>query len=271
MEQALEYFAIFGGLEDVQINTTIPLEKLIEELILEDYRYLRNVVADVATADPLLHVILSGISQGDSRTNSSFKRANVSFKTGMECVEELIDLRVLSSQSSLIHLTNQRDYPEVAKKLVFRTPFLRFWFSFVSPIFKGIRDGNFEEFHKEFQNRKSELFQRTFEQLCMEFIKVQFQDENRVSQLGSYWDNSNTIDLVAKTNNGLILAGICKYTNSKLKKSVLTKLQSDIKDIQLSVDIVILFSKNGFSSELKNLKSENLKLYTLKSLKALLS
>ena len=269
MQEAVEYFAVFGGLEDIQINTATPLEELIEEFILEDYRYLRNIVADVATADPLLHAILSGIAQGDRRTNSSFKRANVSFKTGIECVEELVDLNVLSSESSLIHLTNQSNYPEVSKKLLFRTPFLRFWFSFISPIFKGIRDGNFKEFHKEFQNRKTELFQSTFEQLSLEFIKQQFKDENRVSQLGSYWDNNITIDLVAKTNSGEILCGACKYTNAKLKKSVLTKLQSDIKAVKLPVDTCILFAKNGFSSELKSMKSESLRLYTAKSLKAL--
>lgn len=202
MEQAIEYFAVFGGLEDVQINTNRPLEELVTEYILDEYKYLRNVVADVATADPLLHAILSGIAQGDRRTNSSFKRGNVSFKTGMECVEELVDLSVLSSESSLIHLTNQQNRPEVSKKLQFRTPFLRFWFAFISPIFKGIRDGNYEEFYTQFQNRKTEYFQGVFEQLCSEFIKTQFKDENRLSQLGSYWDDNTTIDLVAKTNSG---------------------------------------------------------------------
>lgn len=271
MEQAVEYFAVFGGLEDVQINTNIPIEDLITEFILDDYKYLRNIVADVATSDPLLHAILSGIAMGDRRTNSSFKRANVSFKTGMECVEELVDLSVLSSESSLIHLSNQRNYPEIAKKLIFRTPFLRFWFAFISPIFKGIRDGNYEEFYAQFQNRKTEFFQGAFEQLCREFLKLQFTDENRLSLLGSYWDNNTTIDLVAKTNNGQIIAGSCKYTNAKLKKSVLNTLKEDTKKVQLPVDIFVLFSKSGFSSELKNSKSEELKLYTAKSLKALIS
>ena len=270
MQEAIEYFAVFGGLEDIRINTNRPLKELIEEFILEDYRYLRNVVADIATADPLLHAILSGVATGDRRTNSSFKRANVSFKTGIECIEELVDLSVFSSETSLIYLTNQSNYPEISKKILFRTPFLRFWFAFISPIFKGIRDGKFEEFHLEFENRKTELFQTTFEQLAREFIKVQFKDENRVSQLGSYWDNNITIDLVAKTNSGELIGGSCKYTNNKLKKSVLTTLQSNLKKVKLPVDTIVLFAKNGFSNELKSLKNENLRLYTTKSFKALI-
>lgn len=270
MHQAIEYFAVFGGLEDVQVNTNIPIEELIKEFILDDYKYLRNKVADIATADPLLHAILSGVAQGDRRTNSSFRRAEVSFKTGMECVEELVDSKVLSSEKSLSHLTNQSNHSDIAKKLIFRTPFLRFWFAFVSPIFKGIRDGNYEEFNTLYENKKTEFVQFTFEQLCREFIKTQLQDEERVSQLGSYWDEITEIDLVVKTNNGKIIAGSCKYTNGKLKKSVLTKLKEDCAKIQLPVDSFVLFSKNGFSSELKSLKSEELKLYTVKSLKALI-
>ncbi len=270
MHQAVEYFAVFGGLEEVQVNTNIPIEELIKEFILDDYKYLRNKVADIATADPLLHAILSGVAQGDRRTNSSFRRAEVSFKTGMECVEELVDSKVLSSEKSLSHLTNQSNHSDIAKKLIFRTPFLRFWFAFISPIFKGIRDGNYEEFNTLYENKKTEFVQFTFEQLCREFIKTQLQDEERVSQLGSYWDDTLEIDLVAKTNNGKIIAGSCKYTNGKLKKSVLTKLKEDCAKIQLPVDSFVLFSKNGFSSELKSLKSEELKLYTAKSLKALI-
>lgn len=270
MQKAIEYFAVFGGFEDVLINPEIPLEGLIKEYILDDYKYLRNIVADIATADPLLHAILSGVANGDRRTNSSFRRANVSFNTGMECIEELVDLKVLCVTKSFEHLTNQTNYKDISKKLQFRTPFLRFWFTFISPIFKGIRDGEFEEFYKEFQNRKTELFQTTFEQLCGEFIKSQYKDENRVSQLGAYWDDNTSIDLVAKTNSGLVIAGTAKYTNTKLKKSILSKLQSDLKAINLPTDTLIIFAKNGFSNELKSLKNENLRLYTVKSLKALL-
>jgi len=270
MQQAIEYFSIFGGLEETQINTNIPIEDLIEEVVLDEYKYLRNKVADIATSDPLLHAILSGVALGDRRTNSSFRRANVSFKTGMECVEELVDLKVLSSESSQIHLTNQSNYPDISKKLLFRTPFLRFWFAFISPIFKGIRDGNYEEFYEEFTNKKTEFFQGAFEQLCQEFLKTQLQDDQRVSLLGSYWDETIDIDLVAKTNDGKIIAGTCKYVNGKVKKSVLTKLKEDCQKIQLLVDSYVLFSKNGYSSELKSLKSDELKLYTAKSLKALI-
>jgi len=268
LEEAINYFSVFGGL-DVNINTSVAIEDLIEEIILDDYKHLRNIVGDIATTDPLLHAILSGVASGDRRTNSSFRRANVSFKNGMECVEELCDLNVLTMEKSIHHLTNQTNYVDIAKKMMFHTPFLRFWFAFVSPIFKGIRDGNYEEFHKEFTNKKSEFTEFIFEQLSHELLKKLFQDDPIV-QIGRYWDDQGEVDLVAKTTDGKIIAASCKYTNAKVKKSVLTKLKEECDDIQLKVDIFVLFSKKGFTTEVKALKGEDLKLYTAKSFKALI-
>jgi hypothetical protein len=78
------------------------------------------------------------------------------------------------------------------------------------------------------------------------------------------------IPIYAKTKSGKIIAGECKYTKQKLKKSTLTKLQQKTKEADLKVDIFVLISKNGFSSELKALKGDNLKLFTIKSFKKLL-
>lgn len=172
-------------------------------------------------------------------------------------------------EKSVHHLTNQTNYVDIAKKMSFHTPFLRFWFAFVSPIFKGIRDGEYKEFHQEFANKKAEFSEFIFEQLSHELLKELFKD-NKITQIGRYWDDEGQIDLVAKTSDGKIIAGMCKYTNAKVKKSVLTNLKKECEDIALPVDIFVLFSKNGFTSELKNMKSDTVKLYTAKSLKGLI-
>ncbi len=268
MEEAIDYFTFFGGL-DIQVNTNVPLEELIEELILNEYKYYRNIVADITTADPLLQAIMSGVATGDRRTNSSFRRANVSFKVGSECVEELREEGALKVESSVHNLTNQTGYGEISKRLIITTPFLRFWFAFISPIFKGIRDGDYTEFFENFKNRKAEFRDFVFEQLSHEFLKVQFKETDPVYSIGRYWDDEGEVGLVAKTNSGRIIAGACSYSNTKVKKSLLTRLQDECGDIQLNVDIFVLFAKKGFSNELKALKGENLRLFTARSFKIL--
>ena len=154
-------------------------------------------------------------------------------------------------------------------KLLFNIPFVRFWFAFISPIFKGIRDGNYEEFEKLFQNRKAEFTETIFEQLSHELVKFNLKDDS-IYSIGRYWDDDIDIDLLCTTKKGVAIAGSCKYTNSKVKKSELNNLKQKCKDAKINVDTFMLFSKSGFSSELKSQKGENLKLFTVKSLKSLI-
>ena len=64
--------------------------------------------------------------------------------------------------------------------------------------------------------------------------------------------------------------GTTKFTNSKIKKSELTKLKEIAKKLDIKVVTYVIFSKKGFSSELKSLKGENLKLLTPRNFNCLL-
>jgi hypothetical protein len=234
---------------------------LIEQLILPDYRYIRNDVSEVSTGMPLYHSILTGIALGDGKTHTAFKRANVSQSVGQKAVDELCELGIIKLKKA--------KKASLSDKLYFNSPFLRFWFAFISPLFKGVKEGDFKEVKERFLNRQAEFTDLIFEQLSQELIQLSFKDDT-IYNCSSYWDESIDIPIYAKTKSGKIIAGECKYTKQKLKKSTLTKLQQKTKEADLKVDIFVLISKNGFSSELKALKGDNLKLFTIKSFKKLL-
>jgi len=145
---------------------------------------------------------------------------------------------------------------------------MRFWFSFISPFFKGIKEGDYKEVKESFTNRKEGFSNLTFENLSKELIKKSFKDD-RIIEIGSYWDRNVEIDILAKTKSGKIIAGACKYSNAKVKKSELTKLKSKCEEADIQPDIFVLLSKSGFSNELKNEKGADLKLYALKNFKTL--
>jgi len=253
----------------MRVDTSVPLLELIEEHILRDYKYLRNVISDLTSGDRIYHSILTGIAMGDRRTNSAFKRAGISFNHGSKCIEEMCEIGVIDKESSQQHYTNNPRSLAVSERLLFREPFVRFWFAFISPIFKGIKEGTFEEFLKRFKGREAEFTDLIFEQLSHELLKKSFQ-EDTIKQLGRYWDDENEINLIGKTFGGKIVVGSCKFSNSKVKKSELSSLKQKCEKLEIPADIFVLFSKKGFSNELKSLKGENLKLYTAKSFKMLL-
>ena len=60
------------------------------------------------------------------------------------------------------------------------------------------------------------------------------------------------------------------FTNSKMKKTELTRLKELCEKLEIVPDYVLLFSKSGFTNEVKALKSDGVKLFTVKSLKAIL-
>ena len=267
-EDAVEKFAVFGGVGWGEIDTSKPTMELIEQLVLSDYTYIRNDVSELTTGMPMYHSILTGIAMGDAKTHTAFRRANVAKDVGEKAIEELCGTGIIKLVPSRKIFTSWSEDEKVSDKLYFSSPFMRFWFAFISPLFKGIKEGDYKEIRERFANRESEFINLTFEQLSHEFLTLALKDDPIV-EIGSYWDNSVEIDIYAKTKAGKIIAGSCKYTNAKIKKSELTKLQENCQKANIEADIFVIFSKRGFSSELKALKGENLKLFTVKNFKKL--
>jgi hypothetical protein len=270
IENKIKYFAVFGGVK-MYVDTTVPLLKLIETKILDKYKYLRNEISELTNNNNKYHLILTALATGDRRTNSAFRKTNISFNEGIDAIDKLCEKEMLILEKSLQYFTSLPKNNDISEKLLFTTPFARFWFSFISPIFKGIRDGDYDEFKKEYNKKESEFSALVFEQLSCELLKIDFEKNgDKIIELGRYWDDNNTIDILGKTISGKIIVGSCKYSNSKVKKTELSKLKQICEKLGIKTDTFILFSKKGFTSELKSLKNDNLKLYTTRNFNQLI-
>lgn len=264
LEEAIEYFSIFGGM-GWSVDTNKPLIELIESKVLKNYTYIHGDITKVTNSDKVSHSLLSGVAMGDRRIHSALKRGRISRVDGERVIATLCDMGFMSIESSL---EGPPSSDKIDDKLNFSVPFMRFWFSFISPFFKGIKDGDYSEVKESFSSRESEFLNLTFERLSKELLKKSFK-EDPIVEIGSYWDRNVEIDILAKTKSGKIVAGACKYSNAKANKTELTKLKEKCTAAELTPDIYVLFSKSGFSNELKNEKGRELKLYALKNFKSL--
>lgn len=266
LEQAIEYFSVFGGMSwGVDLSKT--LEELIESKVLKNYTYIHGDITKITQSDKVSHSLLSAVAMGDGRVHSALKRARISRAEGENAIDTLCSKNLLKREFSLESPPDSDE--KIDEKLNFSTPFMRFWFAFVSPYFKSIKEGDFKEAKESFSNRKSEFYELTFRKLSMEVMKKSFKDD-QIVEIGSYWDRNTQIDILAKTKSGKIVAGICKYSNQKAKKSEFTKLQEQCEAAELTPDISVIISKSGFSNELKALKGEDVKLFGLKNFKILI-
>ncbi len=266
LEQAIEYFSVFGGMS-WGVDMTKSLEELIESKILKNYTYIHGDITKITQSDKVSHSLLSAVAVGDGRVHSALKRARISRNEGEVAIDTLCSKNIIKTEFPLESPPDSNE--KIDEKLNFSTPFMRFWFAFISPYFKSIKDGDFKEAKESFANRKSEFYELTFKKLSMEVMKKSFKDD-AIVEIGSYWDRNTQIDILAKTKSGKIVAGICKYSSQKAKKSELTKLKEQCEAAELTPDISVIISKGGFSNELKALKGEDIKLFAFKNFKILI-
>lgn len=266
LEHSIEYFSVFGGM-GWSVDMTKSLEELIESKVLKNYTYIHGDITKITQSDKVSHSLLSALAMGDGRVHSALKRARISRNEGENAIDTLCSKNIIKTEFPLESPPDSDE--KIDEKLNFNTPFMRFWFAFISPYFKSIKEGDFKEAKEQFANRKSEFYELTFKKLSIEVMKKSFKDDPIV-EIGSYWDRNTQIDILAKTKSGKIVAGVCKYSNQKAKKSELTKLKEQCEAAELTPDISVIISKGGFSNELKALKGDDVKLFGLKNFKILI-
>ena len=269
-ETAVTYFSVFGGM-GWSVDMTKPLDKLIINKILNNYRYIHGDLTKITHSKPTYHAMLTAIATGDRREHSAFKKVNVGREEGEEVIDFLIKDGFLKFDRSVEKPVDEKD--GISDKLLFITPFMRFWFAVISPTYKSIKEGDYDEVTKRWDGMRAEFTTLIYHQLLLELLELSLKDEfegDAIESIGSYYDKNVEIDILIKRKSGALLAGACKYGKQKMNKSELTKLKEDCDKAELDVDTFILYSKNKFSSELKKEKGEHVRLFSLRNLAKLM-
>ena len=230
---------------------------------------MRNIISDITLGEVTTHAVLTGAAMGDRRTHSTFKRSRIPGNIGFPALNAMDDAGLIKLETSVLRPPERMAEVRVSEKVYFKRPFYQFWFTFISPLFKGIAEGDFKEVKERFANRSSDLVSVVFEKLSLELLKKSYKEDTLV-KMGSYWDKEIEIDIVARTKGGKIIVGTCKYGSKKMGKSELALLKEKCEKAEIKADIFVFFSKAGFSNEMKASKSATVRLFALKNFKLLL-
>ena len=270
IEKAVEYFSVFGGM-GWWVDVSIPLDELIETKILKNYRYIHGDITKITHSKSTHHAMLTALAKGDRREHSAFKKINIGRDNGEEVIDFLIKDGFLVFDKSIEKPVNEKD--GISDKLLFVTPFMRFWFAMVSPNYKSISSGDFSEFSQKWQQLKGNfsilLSNLLVRELVTQSFAQKFADDTIVS-IGSYYDKHTHIELLAKRKSGKLLAGACKYSQKPAKPNMLETLKQKCKKAELDVSDYVLFSKNGFDPEVEEMKDGNVTLLSATHLSSLL-
>jgi len=270
MEEQIEYFSIFGGL-DIAIDTSKPIVELIEKIILKDFYRYNEKIRKLTSENKYSKRLLYALAVGDRRIFSAFNKANLNNQNGGEALNYL-------EKNGVIQIEYSREEParslqpygklkkEIAKhrishKVLFNEPFVRFWFYFIQKYTQDIQDGNYENFFKNFITKQNSYTSLVFEELSEILLNYHLRDSQILSS-GSYWDRNVEIDILTITKDEKKYVAECKWRNHKINKKELHKLQEKCEKLNLIPNQIILFSKRGFSKELFEQQGKNLALYS---------
>jgi hypothetical protein len=277
METQIEYFAVFGGL-GFEVDTTQPITFLIEDLILENFTYLNAKIEKLMLGDAINKRLLNALAVGDRRIFSAFNRAGLNNGNGGAALNYLQEKGLVQieysreeskkSSNPKVKLKKEFAKQRISHKVLFTYPFIRFWFYFIYPNIRDIRNKKYERLFKSFEQKQSSYTSLVFEELSEVLLNYNLRDAQIVSS-GSYWDARLEIDILTITDNNSIYVAECKWTNHKVTKNEWRKLMDKCEKLNIEPSQIILFSKRGFSKELKQMQGKTLALYSSEDFKAL--
>lgn len=130
--------------------------------------------------------------------------------------------------------------------------FVEFWFKFVSPYKGQLELGNIKYVTDKLSvNFTDSHVSFVFEDICRELVYMLSKKMNiEISKVGSYWDSSCEVDIVALDyENNKVLIGECKYNKKPVRDNVFYSLKEKaekIKAFEGYERTYVLFSVSGF-------------------------
>lgn len=263
VETCIHIKAILGGVpeyldewqedQSVQNNICSILLNKNSRLFSEPQQYLKLELRETAVYNTILSALAAGNRKlNDLHWKTGYSRAKISVY-----LKNLIELDVVEK---LIPLGDEGK--ENVQKGLYRIKdnFLNFWYRFVFPNRSELMLGQIENVYEEkISPNLNEYLKEYFADVCTEFLKL-MNLHHRLEENFIWWDRwygkQGTIDILAQGENKKNLIGLCLWTEEEADRKDLDVLIKLANDAKITPDYCYLFSKGGFTVELRQLAKE---------------
>jgi len=266
--------------ERVRLDFFENTDQSVERVFVEEFPQTAEWIRPEYLVETPYRELLISVARGDGRMLGIFRRARLHESTGGALVDELVRSGVLRVESSR-ERRPERLYPgqpirkelrgyRIQPKVRFVHPFFRFWFGFVEPFRKELERGRGDRFVENYRQHRDRALSLVFEQLSNELLELDFSQRDPLVSKGSYWDRHSEFDLLCRTTGGRLILGECKYTGRPVCRGELKKLREKAVHSGIRPDLFALFSRSGFSRELRESGESDVLLFSLKDFERLL-
>lgn len=270
-------YSILGGIphylkqfdKDKSIQENIKSNILTKGCIL--YSEVEFLMHQELRETTLYNTIVEAVALGNTKINDIFNKTNIDKSKLSVYIKNLISLEIMQREFSVD--SGIKEKANTSRGIYNLTDnFFSFWYHFVFPNISELEAGDTEGVLKYSIIPELDVFvSYKFEEICRQYVRKQNIEGKlpfRYEKLGRYWQDGEEIDIMAVSKDKKsILAGECKYRNKDVELKDYLELTGKMKVSNKKTKIYyFLFSKNGFTKDLKALESESVKLISIPDL-----
>lgn len=250
-----------GGVAEylTYVDKKSGLESNLTSLFLTDsgrlYEEPMNYLKQELREPKVYNNILDAIARGASRNNDIAMKANLASGALNKYLQQLIELGIVVRETPVGGKSNRKSIYRI------RDGSFRFWYRFVFPNSSVIELGQGRRLYREqIKSGLSDYMGEGFEQIFFDFFdRMNEKGEFPVliTQRGRWWGNNpaekreEEIDLVGMGESTVVL-GEAKWRQEQTGMAVLKALMEKGQRFEASEKIHLLFSKNGFTKDVKD-------------------
>ena len=264
-EERVLTYGVFGGTPRYlkPLDTTVSLGENITTLLCDPDGALHSepetVLQMELTEVDTYFSILESIASGNRSRNEIAQGAGIEATNTSYYFDRLETLQIIEK-----HYPALSD-PTRSKRTRYqiRDPVFRFYFRYLYG-----RSGQYElyganAYEDLIEPELPQFVSETFETLCHEALP-DFYPEYRLTQLpAQWWYKHHEIDVVVPTDQGTLIVGEAKFTNTPVGYDVLAKLENTADRIDWKTETgdnpdyeYVLFSRSGFKASVEEAATE---------------
>lgn len=258
-EEKFKYFAVFGG--EKEYTGKIDASKQLKDNVIDTffkrdgffYNEPERILKKELRETQVYNLILEAISNGAITLNDISEYLKMPTSICNKYTTVLSTLNIIEKYKPTFGKDSRKSRYRIANNA------LNFWYNFVPENESEIALGNGEKIYNKKMNEKFEGYLTTkFVDICKEYV-YKLKKEGKIAidikENETWWNKENTIDIVA--GSGLeTIAADCYWREDIVGNEELSSLEKKAKDLDVIERQYFLFSKNGFTEDLKKTAKE---------------
>lgn len=271
-EEKVIIWSIFGGMPHYleRASRASSLKDAVSQSILyrdSPLRHEPDYILRMELTEPVRYFsILEAIAGGSAVRNEIAQTTGIDREQLSKYLARLERLRLIERK---VPITEKKERSRRGRYHI-KDSLFRFWFRFIYGTGSRYDEFGEEAFETIIEPALADHASEEFENLCGKALRPLYPGEV-ITDIGRWWYKEHEIDVVGLTDDGSVIAGECKFTNSPVGYKALSRLEEHVKELRWTSESgdrrnkFALFSRSGFKRSVKEEeeKRDDLRLFTV--------